>query len=410
MLLCILGWGREALAAKLKFPTTAGAPVGPVFDRPSLPFRSCGPSVCVHAATEALTPARRAFDDAWDLLVDTLRVTPPLLDGPAGGDPRLDVYVVRGLEDEIAIGREPLDRTLDRDGAPAFVLIREEVVLRGGCALTWNAARALARASAAGVDVAETPTMVDGFARRLADLACPVAPPMHELQRTPWKGLTTSGAGAALLARTLDLEYGHGYGAIGPAVLSMAINHRGVIVPQPDDELGPAHFHNHTTVFDVLTTTLTDAASSLDKVLLDVGAARATHAVPPAWEWEIPASTLPRRFAIRRGIEPMGMTFVKIDVDAAPPGDGIELDLAWDMGARFVWHVLKLDAEGKRVGEVPVPALDTERKITIDVRRLSGVRTLVLVGVNTGDPRSPFHPDEPPSHAHGYELGVFPGS
>ena len=104
------------------------------------------------------------------------------------------------------------------------------------------------------------------------------------------------------------------------------------------------------------------------------------------------------------------MTFVKVDVDVAPKSDGIELDLAWDMGSRFVWHVLKLDAAGKKIGEVPVTPLETTRKITIDVRRLAGVKSLVLVGVNTGDPLRPFHPDEPPSHAHGYELGVFPGS
>ena len=402
---------RVALAAKPKYATTAGAPLGPVLDRPMLPFRSCGPSVCVHArAVESLAPARRAFDDAFDLAVETLRIARPLLDGPRGGDPRLDVYVVDSGGD-IAIGRDPLDRTLDRDAAPAFIAIDPTIVREGGCVLSATAARAIVRASAAGVDIAETPLVVDGLARRIGELACPTRDATFgELQNKPYRALTATPSGTALLARTIDLQYGQGYGAIVPAVLSMAVNHRGVIVPTEGDELGPVHFHNDVTIFDVLSTTLTDAASSFDAVLLDVATVRALHPIAPAWEFVVPVSTLPRRFAIRRGIEPMGMTFLKIDLDVAPKNDAIELDLSWDMGARFVWHVLKLDAAGKKIGEVPVPPLETTRKISVDVRRLAGVASIVLEGVNTGDPLRPFHPDEPPSHARGYELGVFPGS
>lgn len=405
---------REASAAKPKFATTAGAPLGPVLERPSareLPFRSCGPSVCVHARlADALAPVRRAFDDAFDLTIETLRIARPLLDGGRGGDSRLDVYLLEGTGD-LAIGRDPLDRTLDRDGAPAFITIDPSTIRSGGCSLSGTAARAIVRASAAGVDVAETPLVVDGLARRIGELACPsVDPGFAELQAKPFRALTASPAGTTVFARTLDLQYGQGYGAIVPAVLSMAVNHRGVIVPTVDDELGPVHFHNDVTVFDVLATTLSDAASSLDAVLLDVATARALHPIAPAWEFVVPASTLPRRFAIRRGIEPMGSTFIKIELDSTPANDAIELDLSWDMGARFVWHVLKLDAAGKKIGEIPVPPLETTRKITVDVRRLAGVRSIVLEGVNTGDPLRPFHPDEPLSHARGYELGVFPGS
>lgn len=411
-MLCILAAllaSRRASAAKPKLATTAGAPLGPVIERPVLPFRSCGPNVCVHARDpELLSAARRAFDDAWDLTIETMRVGRPLLDGPRGGDPRLDIYLAGT---DLAVGRDPLDRTLDRDAAPAFVTIAEAIVADGGCGLRSTAARAIVRASAAAFDVAETPAVVDGFARRIGELAAPCPDTTFTtLQAKPFASIFSSAAGATLFARTLDQQYGLGYGAIVPAALSMAMNHRGVIIPAADDELGPVHFDNDVTVFDVLGTTLKDAASSLDSVLLDVATNRALHPIAPAWEWVIPASTLPRRFAIRRGIEPMGMTFVRIELDKPPKNDGIELDLSWDMGARFVWHVLKVDAAGKKLGDVPVPPLDTERKITIDVRKLAGVQAIVLEGVNTGDPLRPFHPDEPPSHARGYELGVFEGS
>jgi hypothetical protein len=399
---------RMASAATPKWATTAGAPVGPVYERPALPFRSCGTYVCVHARSPQWLPrARVVFDDAWDLAIESMRMGRPLLDGGRGGDPRLDVYVDG---DDVAIGRDPLDRTLDRDAAPAFILIDPRLVAAGGCELKSNATRAIVRASAMALDVAETPLIVDGLARRIGELAAPCSDPTFaDLQNKPFRAITSSAAGTALFARTLDQQYGQGYGAVVPAVLSMAMNHRGIIVPQPDDELGPAHFHNDVTVFDVLSTSLKDAASSLDSVFLDVATARALHTTPPAWEWVVPVSTLPRRFAIRRGIEPMGMTFVKIDLDVTPKNDGVELDLSWDMGSRFLWHVLKLDSAGKKVGDVPVAPLETTRKITIDVRRLAGVRYVVLEGVNTGDPLRPFHPDEPPSHARGYELGIFPG-
>jgi hypothetical protein len=226
----------------------------------------------------------------------------------------------------------------------------------------------------------------------------------------PWRSLSAYPAGYQLLARTLDRQFGQGLAAIVPAVLSMATNHRGVIVPEADDELGPVHFYNSTTVLDVLSLTLIDAGTTLDEVLLEVASERAVHPIAPAFEWTIPASSLPRRLAIRRPIEPMGMTFAKIDLDVVPKSDGIELDVAWDGGAKFVWRALKLDAAGRRVGEIPVPPLETTRKITIDVRRLAGVKSIVLVGVNVGDPIRAFHPDEPPSPGHGYELGIYAGT
>lgn len=411
---------RLSLAAKPKWATTAGAPLGPVVERPVHPVRSCDAMapVCVHAAAnvrpEVVAAARVALAYAWNVTIETMRIPRPLLDGPRGGDPRLDVYLANGLADRIAIGRDPVDRLLDRDAAPAFVLLDADVVRRGGCELAFTAARAMVRASALGLDAAETPNLVDGLSRRVADVVAPcpslVDPTIADVQSKPWQTLGATPVGYQLLARTLDRQFGQGLAAIVPAVLSMATNHRGIIVPGVEDELGPAHFHNDTTVLDVLSLTLIDAGTTVEEVLLELASARALDPIAPSYEWTVPASSLPRRFAIRRPIEPMGMTFVKIDLDVPPKSDGIELDVAWDGGAKFVWKVLKVDASGKKIGEVPVPPLETTRKITIDVRRLAGARSIVLCGVNVGDPIRPFHPDEPPSPGHGYELGVYAGT
>jgi hypothetical protein len=372
--------------------------------------------VCVHASSatpgDVVASTRVAFATAWALAIETMRVPRPLLDGAGGGDPRLDVYLVPSVADAIAIGRDPIDRLVDRDAAPAFVMFDEHIARESGCALSYHAARAIVRASAMGLDAAETPNLVDGFARRVADIVAP-CPSLSdrlvaETQAQPWR---TTGAGSYyLLARTLDRQYGQGFAAITPALLSMATNHRGIIVPAADDEFGPVHFHNDTTALDVLSLTLIDAHTSLDELLLEVASARAMDPIAPAFEWAIPVSTLPRRLAVRRGIEPMGMTFVKIDLDAQPKNDGVEIDVAWDGGAKFVWKVLKLDAAGKKIGEVLVPPLETTRKITIDVRRLNGAKSLVLCGVNVGDPIRLFHPDESIGPGRAYEVGIYPGT
>jgi hypothetical protein len=408
-----------ATAARAMPKTDSGAAFGPVLVRPSsLPVRSCDPSapVCVHARAEsaALVPAlRHAVADAWSLTVDTLRVPRPLPDGGEGGDPRLDVYLLPGnaqFSDGLAVGHDALDRPSDRDAAPAFVAISEELVRSGGCALPATATRAIVRASADGLDLAEDPIVVDGFARHMAELAAPCSAldRMAEIQKTPWRSMVATPFGPQLLARTLDVQRGVGFGAVVPGLFSMAIGHHGVVIPKPDDDLGPAHFQDDPSIFDVLSASLTDANYSLDELYLDVGSVRARAAIPPAWEWDLKASSLPRRFAIRRGIEPTGYTFFRIEVDKH---SSIEMDIAWEQGARFLWRIIELDAAGKVVYEMPVTRLETARKLTVEVRHLENVKTLILVGFNAGDPaRLPWRSTEPPAQGHGYEIGIYPGT
>lgn len=416
----------SALAAAKPKPSDAGAAVGPIVERPGLPLRSCDAvaPVCVHAAAtispEVLVRARRAFAEAWGAVVDTLRVPRPISDGALGGDARLDVYLVPDLAtvpralDGLSVGRDALDLLSDRDSASSFLVLDERVVRASGCVLASTAVRGIVRSSALGLDVAESEVVVDGFARRIGEVVAPCpaieSAAFAEIQARPWRSILATSFGPELVARTLDLSRGQGFGAIVPGVLSMAINHHGIVVPREDDELGPAHFHDDPSAFEVIAASLSDAGSSLEALWTDVAVVRATSPIPPAWEWSVPASTLPRRFAIRRAIEPTGSTFVRIDVDKTPPSDSIEMDLAWDGGSRFAWRVLKLDAAGKILGEVPVPSLETTRKITIDVRHLAGVKTIVLAGVNVGDPIRPWRATEPPSQPHGYELGIFVGS
>jgi hypothetical protein len=415
-------------------PLDMGAPFGPVDDRPALPFRSCAVDapVCVHYDTRfdakldgalgashvSRTVASAAR--AWRSVVETLRFPPPLFDGDRGGDPRLDVYLssepAGAPSEPLRIGRDPLDPTLDRDGASSFVVIDPAVVVEPSCRLDAIMARGVARASAMGLDVAETPVVVDGFSHYASTIAawCDLEekPLFQDFQASPWRSLLASPAGPELLARYVDVHDGNRFGAFVPAILSMSIQSRGVVVPVADDfELGPAHFHDDPSVFDVLETTLHDQGRTLDDLLLDLAVARFLEhdEAPPMLEWELAVSSLPRRVAVPRGIEATGMTYDRIVVDRAAKNDTLELDVKWEQGARFRWAVIKLDAQGKNVGQVGVARLDRVREMTIEVRGLAGVASVLVVGVNSGDPARPWHPDDPPTAAHGYELGVYEG-
>ena len=404
-------------------PSGAGAPVGPVVERPSLPLRSCAVDapVCLHLGP-GLAPdeARRARDaaaSAWSRIVGVLRFPAPLADGPAGGDPRLDVYVAP-TPGGVVVGRDALALLEDRDAAPAFVRIDPAVVRAGGCALDFHLARAIAQSSAAGLDVAETPVLVEGFARYAASIVAPCAeedgPPFAALQATPWRSLFDDPSGTEELARTLDIHDGAGFGALIPGVLSMAAGAHGVVTPEPDDfEWGPAHFRNEPSAIDVLSATLRDSSRYLDDMWLDVAVARASEPTPggakPTLDWQIPVSSLPRRLAVSRGVEVTGASYLRIDVDRTPKGGAIELDPKWEQGARFRWAVLQLDAQGHRVGQIGVARLDRARELTIEVRKLDGVAAVLVVGVNTGDPARPWNPDDPPTSPHGFELGVYEG-
>ncbi len=405
-------------------PTGTGAPFGPFQPRPALDIVACDSimPICVHAnsasSAEEIRRVRTAAARAWDALVETLRVPRPLSDGEAGGDARFDVYLdpARPLgDDPLALGRDPLALFEDRDAAPAFVVLSAAVLEDQTCALSFELARGVARASAAGLDVAETPTVVDGFARHLASRVAPcrsrVTPQFQKLQDEPFRSLTATSAGPQLLAAYLDEKRGEGYGALVPATWSLGTEHFGIVVPTVEDfEYGPMHFRNQPTVLDVLGATLHDQGSSFEELLLEVAVSRALDhpEAPPHLEWpKVVVSTLPRRLAVPTQIEALGATFMKVELDRRPRGESVELDLKWEQGARFRWAVIKVDAQGKTLGQVGVPALDRQRELTIEVRRLEGASAIWIVGINTGDPARGFRPDDPPILGHGYELAIF---
>ncbi len=376
--------------------------------------------VCARGAARVpLAMLRDAAVEAYGLIVDGIGMPAPLVEHDRGRDGRLDLYVVdalpEGVEayDGVAIGRGPLDLLSDRDAAPAFLLVDANALGGGRCPLARGLAWGVAEARAAGVDVAETRVVVDGLSRYLADLASGCAPD-HDaharFEKAPFRALTASAEGPHALATWLDRTRSGGGGALVPALEGLASQHAGLAFgPQEDGgEPTSAHFVNAIDLFDVLRETMKEQHTTLDALLLDFTVARAFDPIAkPPLEWAVPASTLPRRLLVSRGIEPTGATYARVDLDGEPRPSGLEIELKWEIGASFRWAVLKLDAEGTKVGEVPVAMVERLREIAVDVRHLEGAAAVLVVGWNAGDPEHPWAPDPPLTLPHGYEIAIY---
>jgi hypothetical protein len=425
----IAGAPSEARAAPLQ-KSDVGPLYGPVAARPTAPARLCGgrAPVCVHGAhgVELLT-AREALADAFGGVVDGVRMPPPLRDGEEGGSGALDLYLVDALPPGLpsfegaAVVHGALDLLSDRDASPAFLLLDVHALDAhggAGCALRKALAWGVAEASAASVDVAETKVVVDGLSRHVADVVagCGVDLEAHRaFQREPWRAVAATPEGPRALIAWLDETRGAGVGAIVPGLESLAAQHGGLLVEGVGIELpDPAHFCNTVTIADVLSETMKQQRTTLDALMLELATERAFDATErPPLEWTVPASTLPRRLMVTRGIEPTGATYLRVDLDdpAGKQGskrpEALQLELKWELGASFRWAALKLDATGKRVGEVPVAPVERLREIAIDVRHLEGVASVLLVGWNAGDPARPWSPDAPLTLPHGYDVAIY---
>jgi hypothetical protein len=399
----------------------AGALYGPAIARPLAPAHVCAATapVCVHGTNvAALGPARDALVEAYGAVVDGIAMPAPLADAAEGGDGRFDLYVVDALPADaesyagVAIAREPIELLSDHDARPAFLLVESKALGGGRCPLAGGLAWGVAEASAAGVDAAETRVVVDGMSRYVAEVASGCAPDRAAyvaFQRAPWRAIATSAEGPRAWTSWLDRTRGKGLGALVPGLESLATQHWGVSIDLPGAEYPePAHLRNAIDVSDVLSETMKQQRSTLDALQLEFAVERAFDPVErPPLEWTVPASTLPRRLLVSRGIEPTGATYLKIDLDGATRPNGLELELKWELGASFRWAVLKLDAQGARIGEVPVAAVERLREIAIDVRHLEGVTSVMVVGWNAGDPARPWTPDAPITLPHGYEIAIY---
>lgn len=387
-------------------------------------------ALCVHA--DAKTPtaivlgALASAERAWDALTGTLKIPAPWPDLSGS----YDIYLVDGVTGGGATYASERDVRARFDRASSFSLVDRGLA---GCALDQTIAREIARASlfrvAPATDDASARAATTYLARLVAP--CPADESFAIFQRYPQRSIFDSWReadphfsdaymrGAALFYWFLDAEFAtepgagiRGLWALAPTTTAFGADHwRG----QPDE-------------MDVLRMTFKGALGALttaDDLFVRFAVARAFagaaddgehfpesralgEAARVRVEWDVPWPEKPRRFASANPVGPMGAAYVAIARANAPKGSGLALRAEWEEHARMRWVVVKVDAKGAATALLPVTGFDRGTEAELSVTNLDDTATVLVVGVNVGDPYRPFDPDDAVFEPHGWMLTIQP--
>lgn len=456
----LAAWERTAFAQEQeeeeapKPPPDNGVP-GPFVtyvERPFLgarPWKACSPRVpvCVHAA-RSTPPATvlatvAAAERAWSTLTGALGLPRPDLDEDELSYPLYLVPAVPDVDGTHVVARDVRSK---EDRARTFATV--DASLRPGCALDAAVARALARASLMRV----APATAEGTARAqttyLSELVVPCAlafsvAEVGAFQRMAGRTVCDARAGedgrraddaqfapssadtqgpvasarftrgAALFWRRVDAAYAARPGALVMATWALSSSR---------SDVGAMRWHDEPDAFDVLRESFKGAlstGSTLADLFLDTAIARAfagaaddgkhlretrtlgeVARVP--LDWDIPWPTRAVRLAPRAPVHPSGASYLVIRRAGAPKGARLRAEIAWEEHALFRWAFVKLDASGAEIGRVPIPTTQRATEVQMTLADLDDVHSVMLVGVNAGDPAYRFDPDDEVWEPHGW--------
>lgn len=367
---------------------TGGKPM--VFEAPPAPgttacsFRR---AICVHGGGgEAALAAVASLERAWEA---ALVIGLPL---PASFDAYLEDAPSRG----VLASRDLLTRL---DGAQTFAILDNRIP--SGCALDFDAARALYAAAA----LARTPAIDEGSLRAestsLAALAVPCASvDAGPFQAHPERALVDRfvapgyDEGASLFFSWLDDAYGKRPGSIPVATLALAATR----TPEGSD-----CWVDEPDVFDVLHASLKDEGEALGAFAIW----RALGVAPAArLDWDVAWPSSPRALASPEGLAPTGSAYVRIDTKGRAPGARFDLDATWEQLARMRWSVVRLDAAGREIGRVEANAAPKSTQAHLQVVDLGGASALLVVATNLGPWDGTYDPDDDAPEPHGWVLTI----
>jgi hypothetical protein len=404
--------------------------------RPVVPreVRACSfrHELCVHAPVAYSDDALAwldALDRGWDGTTGALALPSP---DPSVETGVLDVYVVSSVP---YFARAELDRrdvasTFDR--ANAFGVVG--TAPRRGCALDRAAALLIARAISfrvapstdVGSSLAEAAAVANilspcaAAAERANELAYfqlhpevglanDLGPPSEII---PPRALDPSGdtpgeryaKGSALFYDWLDDAFGGSAGAIVPAVWALHATRT---------PTGAARWNNEPDTFDVLRTTFEGAlttGSTIDDLWLDFAVARAfIPGFPVRVEWSIDWPVEPRALLSGLGLSPTGSAYVSIDCERRPPKSRLRFEAHWEEHARILWTLVRVDAGGRELSRIGVPAPIRGTDAQTTLVDLDGVARVLIVGSNAGDHLGlapPLDPDDYRREPHGWLVSV----
>lgn len=344
----------------------------------------------------------------------------PLSDDDRGGDARYDVYLQEGAAPAVVPDEIPTGGAWDR--ASAFSVLSPPDV-SAGCAFDAAVARTIAGAVAlrfdAGVEASVLAMAESHLAASIVDCYVDEDAAIDDFQRDPERSFARSApdapAGSMLFARFLDDH--HGSGVPGAVLLGL------LAVSGQRTPASALEFSNEPDVFDALRSNARSRDKPFEDLLLDFAIARAfvgsrsdgAHLSDVEtfgdfgrvrFEWTIPWSTLPRRLAPMRPIEPTGATYLWIDLAGAPEDGELGFVADWELGVLFHWALVKIDASGAEVGRVRIGGINGATHVERTLVGLRGLSGILVVGTNVGsiDRSHPYDPDEPATHPRGYTV------
>lgn len=123
-------------------------------------------------------------------------------------------------------------------------------------------------------------------------------------------------------------------------------------------------------------------------------------------DWVIDGASLPRSLILSRPMEPTGSAYVQLDLSDDQKKSLIVVQTSCEAPVSYVWSVVRLDAQGNRLGSLPIGYLERGTSVEARVEPVTGVAHLIFVGTNMGgvDIAHPFDPDHEPHEAHGCRV------
>jgi len=381
--------------------------------------------VCAHRLpgvdAAAASAALAAANDALEALA-ALGLPRPLTDGGAGGDGRLDVYIdpSAALADAYV---EPGTTSSGWDRAPVFIV---SPPVGAGCVGRQAIAQAIGKAIILGKDAAIEPNALAMLGDYLGVLAAPCGiaelEAIDTAQRAPERTFTgelgVSDPASFLFPWFLD----DSYGAAGPGMLGIGL---ATISGQRTPAGSP--FVDEPDVFDALRVTQHQNGTSLADTLLGFAVARAfmgersdeAHMLDVAKygtlgrvriEWSVEHASLPRTLRPLRPIEPLGATYVYVDLTGVSDTAEITFVVDWEAPVAFRWALVRLDATGSELGRKEVFPVLGGTHLEATVRDLRGAAAMLIVGINEGQSRrdEPFDPGKLREPGRSYLVTLYP--
>jgi hypothetical protein len=356
------------------------------------------------------------LERAYTRLVEGLGVPAPERDQGLGETAGLDLYLYREAASELEVVRDPALTARDRTSAHCRAHAAFSSAER-------QAALCVAEAILLGLDAAEG----DGVRRSVAaylwsvigDPTARDAEALDDFQANPQlspltRELGPASEGAALFVDYVERQLGTG----SPGLLATSM----FLVSGGETPRGSARWRNEPDYADVLRQAF-PSAEALSDFVLGFAVARAFagsrddgrrwperlwagDAGRVRFDWIVKASSLPRRVAPLRPLEPLGAAYVWLELDRVSLNATLGFRAEWEAPTLFRWTVIAVDATGHLLKRYDLPYVENATVAERTIVDYQGADALLVVGTNLGgvDLAHPFDPDQEPWEPHSFTV------